>query len=832
MERGFADSSDVSVALADLPSDVATDHEALYRRPGADPLPRRRTPGTTPPGGGPGSSGGGPGEEPRGELTDTGSWNAFTPRRQIEDTPMREDRTQAGNGPARPDAQDRRPAAARRTTADGRPAATPRDAPAVDPWAAADGQENSDRWGAADGWQATDIPDDSNSARTTTVWATGSNPQVTRGRTTEWGTGANPQVRGNAASDWGTGANPQVARGGAAEWGTGANAQVSSPRDGGSRAEVWESGEVVPATEGWDAEDDWEAQARREPKPEPKFGPAPPATNGRTSFGFTAGPISGNWRDDAPISVAPGKKPAKPAKASKAPKSARPAAADAGQRDADFGGSHRGGEHAATGLAHHAASELAHPVRRPQLDPPRRNRPQLESTPSRPQPDDFAHLARPEPDDFAHLSRPEPDDFAHLGRQQPDDFAHLSRQQPDEFGYLSRQSDDAIQISRQPEDSTQVSRQSGDLPRTSRQPENSTRTSRQSDDFAQLGRQRQGALSDRSDEADFSVRQYQAEAGRPVRERSAEDPYASLGSDLRGPGRSRGVTAGLDEDHIGDLVGDNAHEIRAHRAGAVGAPATVKRSPGVLFAGLALTVAVVVGGTVAGVTYFSGDDKALTSVLELGAKEKPTTDRTATALIEGRTAAEFELVSAVTKVTVRSEDLGDSLYRMTTADGSGLVPKPDLSRDKVQLQLAPGGAAGENVSDTGEVEVVLSSKIMWTLRFSGAADEQLLNLQGGKVGGISLIGGSRRTTIQLPGAAGTVPLKVTGSVDELAMTSPSGNPVRVEMKGGAKTVAAGAKTLRDVAPGSTLTPKDWATDNRYDVDTEAPVTLLSVETRD
>jgi len=50
------------------------------------------------------------------------------------------------------------------------------------------------------------------------------------------------------------------------------------------------------------------------------------------------------------------------------------------------------------------------------------------------------------------------------------------------------------------------------------------------------------------------------------------------------------------------------------------------------------------------------------------------------------------------------------------------------------------------------------------------------------------------------------------------------------MQGGAKTVAAGARTLRDVEPGSTLTPKGWATNNRYDVTAEARVTLLSVET--
>jgi hypothetical protein len=50
----------------------------------------------------------------------------------------------------------------------------------------------------------------------------------------------------------------------------------------------------------------------------------------------------------------------------------------------------------------------------------------------------------------------------------------------------------------------------------------------------------------------------------------------------------------------------------------------------------------------------------------------------------------------------------------------------------------------------------------------------------------------------------------------------------VQVGGGAKTVTAGQRTLRDLRPGSTLTPKDWAVPDRYDVDAAARLTLLSV----
>ena len=289
-----------------------------------------------------------------------------------------------------------------------------------------------------------------------------------------------------------------------------------------------------------------------------------------------------------------------------------------------------------------------------------------------------------------------------------------------------------------------------------------------------------------------------------------------------------------EDDGVGDFIGGPGREIRPHRAArhphsAAEQPALIESPPrgrGVLVAGFALGLAVLLGGTVAGVSYFSGSDRSLTSVLELGAGTSDAGDRTATAPIDSRTAASFELTTAVTKVTMRSEDLGDKLYRISTAEDAGIIPKPVLAQDRVQLNLIPDGDG-----TTGAVEVVLSSKVMWNLRFAGATDEQRIDFTGGEIGGIDLVGGSRVTEIALPAPAGTVALKVTGAVDELSLTSPAGNPVRVQVQGGAKTVAAGARTLRDVKPGSTLTPKGWATNNRYDVTAEARVTLLRVETK-
>ena len=139
------------------------------------------------------------------------------------------------------------------------------------------------------------------------------------------------------------------------------------------------------------------------------------------------------------------------------------------------------------------------------------------------------------------------------------------------------------------------------------------------------------------------------------------------------------------------------------------------------------------------------------------------------------------------------------------------------------MLLSPDGDGA-----SGNVEVLLSSKVRWALRFIGGADEQIINLTGGQVSSIDLAGGSRRVDLTLPKPTGTVPVRVTGAVDELSVTSPAGSPVRVQVDSGAKTVAAGERTLRDVKPGSTLTPKGWKVPNRYDVDAASRITLLSV----
>ncbi|GGN37531.1 hypothetical protein GCM10010109_63570 [Actinoplanes campanulatus] len=221
-----------------------------------------------------------------------------------------------------------------------------------------------------------------------------------------------------------------------------------------------------------------------------------------------------------------------------------------------------------------------------------------------------------------------------------------------------------------------------------------------------------------------------------------------------------------------------------------------------------------------GVVYYTGDDSQISDMLQLGDDQ-----RVVTGPLESRTIATFEMLAATDRVRLTIADLGTDMYRISAPDNAGIRPNAEFRDDRLRVDVAR-----DETGTGGEVEVVLSAKVRWTIRFSGYSAERIVDLSEGRIRGIEIVGGTRRAELTLADASGTVPMKITGGIEELILRAPSGSPVRVKVGGGAGTVTAGSKTLRNVAPGSTLTPKDWTSGNRYDVDAVAPVTLLTVET--
>jgi hypothetical protein len=228
-----------------------------------------------------------------------------------------------------------------------------------------------------------------------------------------------------------------------------------------------------------------------------------------------------------------------------------------------------------------------------------------------------------------------------------------------------------------------------------------------------------------------------------------------------------------------------------------------RRSRLFISAVVGLSAIVLLGGSIMGMAYFAGSNHTTAdAAIQPGSASGGTA---VTAPRGDRTKAAIELPAGAVHVTIR--DLGDDLYRISTPD-TGTQPTAQVRDDDVKLRVADDGAR-----TGGEIDVVLAAKVHWSLRFSGAGTGA----------------GTGKATVTLARASGTVPVTVNGAVDELVLRSPSGSPVRVRVSGGAKSVVAGSRTLEDLAAGSTLTPKNWATANRYDVAVGARITSLTVE---
>jgi hypothetical protein len=177
----------------------------------------------------------------------------------------------------------------------------------------------------------------------------------------------------------------------------------------------------------------------------------------------------------------------------------------------------------------------------------------------------------------------------------------------------------------------------------------------------------------------------------------------------------------------------------------------------------------------------------------------------------------IEVTGASALVRIRSTDLGDLLYTVTTMDGGALPAVADTPRGP-RLDLTRTGAG------PASTEVQLNAKVRWTVRLTGGATDQQIDLRAGGLAGIELAGSAARTALDLPEPKGRVALRVTGPVADLQVRAGKGTPVRLRLGQGADVATLDGKTHRNVGPGTALTSKGWrSADDRYDISTSVRV---------
>ncbi|WP_239133012.1 hypothetical protein [Paractinoplanes durhamensis] len=127
------------------------------------------------------------------------------------------------------------------------------------------------------------------------------------------------------------------------------------------------------------------------------------------------------------------------------------------------------------------------------------------------------------------------------------------------------------------------------------------------------------------------------------------------------------------------------------------------------------------------------------------------------------------------------------LYRISTAPGSGLVPRVTGADGRlVASLLPPKAAAGEAAGGDGpdEVRIVLNRDVRWHLSLPAGAGEQQLDLRRGRISRLDL-GASGLVELRLPAPDTAVPITLSGGIGSMVVTAEAGTALRVQLDRGA-----------------------------------------------
>jgi hypothetical protein len=188
--------------------------------------------------------------------------------------------------------------------------------------------------------------------------------------------------------------------------------------------------------------------------------------------------------------------------------------------------------------------------------------------------------------------------------------------------------------------------------------------------------------------------------------------------------------------------------------------------------------------------------------------------------------ATFEVAASAKSVTVRSQDLGTELYRVTLAKGDGPVTaKIGDTGGNHRLTLVK-----DSKTAAPPITITLNAGVRWRLTLTAGNTETTVNLTQSRLASLELAGGAHVFDLALPRASGTLPVRVTHGMNQLKIKT-NGVPVRVTVRDGAGKVILDGDTHNGIKPGQAFTTNGWsgATD-RVDVDAVEGIGTLTADT--
>lgn len=190
----------------------------------------------------------------------------------------------------------------------------------------------------------------------------------------------------------------------------------------------------------------------------------------------------------------------------------------------------------------------------------------------------------------------------------------------------------------------------------------------------------------------------------------------------------------------------------------------------------------------------------------------------------GRTDATFELVSNATTVTVRTTDLGADLYRISTPTSNTVLPQVKAAAAGIRLFLV-----GDDHHRGATADVVLNSRVRWSLTITGGVSTGTLDLGDSAVDRVDLVGGAARMDLTLPPPNGTTEVRMSGGLNQFRIRTTDDVPIRVRTRQGAGKVVFNGETDTNVDKGETYATQGFGNrTDRIDVDAVAGIGVLVV----
>ncbi|GAA4587795.1 hypothetical protein BJY16_008340 [Actinoplanes octamycinicus] len=188
-------------------------------------------------------------------------------------------------------------------------------------------------------------------------------------------------------------------------------------------------------------------------------------------------------------------------------------------------------------------------------------------------------------------------------------------------------------------------------------------------------------------------------------------------------------------------------------------------------------------------------------------------------------AAVLELADGVAQLRVEVGDVGDGIVQVDVGEDSTIKARAKVDDDRVTVSVEPSGRS----TGSGLLQIRLSDRVRWSFRMRGGVRTAGIDLSGGKVGGIELIGGAGAMRLVLPGQRDAIPIVEHGGVGAWQIVTGGQVPVRALFRDGAGSVTVYGFKDNGVARGRVI--RSGRGDDGIRLDSRNGVGSLTVQAR-